>query len=328
MISAVTHNAESIGKRLTEDQLADLYVWLVRQYPHAEDPKHDGTYIVELRDRVTNWRNSILHHLKERGTHQACEAIQRISHELPELDWLKWTLWEARNNTRRCTWVSPQPADILKLAGDPQGRLIQSGDELLDVLIESLNRLEAELQGETPAAPFLWNVWKEKNEKKRYRPKDENAFSDYVKRHLEGDLKQRGIIANREVEIRWGGGSGKGERTDIHVDAIMRDSNGKTYDSVSVIIEVKGCWYTRDNVLDTAMETQLVYRYLKDNRCQHGLYLVGWFNCDQWDDKDGRKQSAPKISIDKARKKFDAQAADLSQQGVRIKAFVMNTALR
>ena len=103
VISAVAHNAESIGKRLTEDQLADLYVWLVRQYPHAKDPKHDGAHIVEPRDRITNWRNLILQHLKERGTHQACEAIQRISHELPELDWLKWTLWEARNNTRRCT---------------------------------------------------------------------------------------------------------------------------------------------------------------------------------------------------------------------------------
>lgn len=76
------------------------------------------------------------------------------------------------------------------------------------------------------------------------------------------------------------------------------------------------------------METQLVDRYLKDNRCQHGMYLIGWFNCDQWDNKDYRKKKCQKISIDEARKKFDTQAADLSQQGVRIKAFVMNTALR
>ena len=221
--------------------------------------------------------------------------------------------------------MSPKPEEILKLAGDPQRRLIRDGDDLLDVLIESLNRLEAELQGETPAAPFLWNEWKEKNEKKRYRPKDENAFSDYVKRHLEGDLKQRGIIANREVEIRNGEGSGKGERTDIHVDVSVQSSRGKVRDRVSVIIEVKGCWHKERN---TAMKTQLVDRYLRDNRCQHGMYLVGWFNCDQWDDEDYRKKGCPKRSIDEARNRFDIQAAELSQQGKLIKAFVMNTALR
>ncbi|MEA1863778.1 MAG: hypothetical protein U9N46_01040 [Euryarchaeota archaeon] len=323
VISAVTHNAESIEKRLTDDQLADLYVWLVRQYPHAEDPKHDGACIMEPRDRVTNWRNSILSYLRERGTHQACDVIQRISHELPELDWLKWTLWEAQNNTRRCTGVPPQLADILEMADDSQKCLVNSGDQLLDVLIESLKRLEEALQGETPSARDIWD--QDRVDKKRYRPIDENGFSDYVKRHLEGDLKQRGIIVNREVEIRRGEGSGKGERTDIYIAAVVRGSNGKNHDSVSVIIEVKGCW---NKELDTAMKTQLVDRYLKDNPCQHGMYLVGWFNCDQWDDEDYRKKGCPKRSIDEAQNRFDIQAADLSQQDVRIKVFVMNTALR
>ncbi|MEA1909107.1 MAG: hypothetical protein U9N43_08790, partial [Euryarchaeota archaeon] len=324
VISAVAHNAESIGKRLTEDQLADLYVWLVRQYPHAEDPKHDDVhiaYIVEPRENVADFRDSILRHLKERGTYQACDAIKRISHELPELDWIKSTLWEARNNTRRCTWEPPQPADILEMAGDSQKCLVNSGDQLLDVLIESLKRLEEELQGETPAARDIWD----RVDKKRYRPIDENGFSDYVKRHLEGDLKQRGIIANREVEIRRGEGSGTGERTDIYIDAVVRGSNGKNHDSVAVIIEVKGCWH---NELDTAMKTQLVDRYLKDNPCQHGMYLVGWFNCDQWGYEDYRKKGCPKRDIGEARNRFDIQAAELSQQGKLIKVFVMNTALR
>jgi hypothetical protein len=328
VISAIVHGfyggTASIGQQLTEEQLADLYIWLVRQYAHAEDPTHDDAHIVERRDSVANWRDSILRQLKERGTQPACEAIQRISHELPELDWLKWTLWEAQNNTRRCTWLPPQPTDILKLAGDPQGRLIRSGDELLDVLIESLKRLEVKLQGETPAAPYLWNVWK-KDKKEMYRPKDENAFSDYVTLHLREDLWGRGVIVNREVEIRRGEGSGKGERTDIRVNAVVRGSNGKNHDSVSVIIEVKGCWNPERN---SAMKTQLVNRYLKDTPCHHGLYLVGWFNCGQWDDEDNRRKKCPKYSIDKEQEKRDAQAAKLSQQGKRIKAFVMNTVLR
>jgi hypothetical protein len=76
------------------------------------------------------------------------------------------------------------------------------------------------------------------------------------------------------------------------------------------------------------MEEQLVNRYLKDNRCQHGLYLIAWFNCEQWDDSDSRKRQAPKISIEEAKEKFEQQAAELSNSGVTVKAFVLNTALR
>ncbi|TDA68007.1 MAG: hypothetical protein D9V47_09180 [Clostridia bacterium] len=223
---------------------------------------------------------------------QACEETSRVARELPEINWLKYSLLEAEEIALRQTWAPLRPGDILQIAADQQVRLVQNGDQLLDVLIESLNRLEAKLQGETPAAIDLWNECKVDNETV-YRPKDENRLSDYVKRHLDEDLKQRGIIFNREVEIRRGAGPGTGERTDIHVDAVVRGLNGEAYDRVSAIIEVKGCW---NHELDHAMETQLVDRYLRDNRCQHGLYLIGWFDCVQWDSNDYRKSQVPQLS--------------------------------
>ncbi len=314
VIATVAHgldrSAASIGQRLTEDQLADLYIWLVRQYPYTKDPKHEGAHFVGPRESVADFRDSILHHLKGRGTNQACNAIRRIASEFPELKWLKWTLLEAQNITRRRTWAPPRPGDIIRMASNQQVRLVQSGDQLLDVLIESLKQLEAKLQGETSAVQFLWD---------KNIPKDENSFSDFIKIHLDDDLKQKGIIVNREVRIH------RGEKTDIHVDAVVQDPQREAYDSVTVVIEVKGCW---NQELNQAMETQLVNGYLKDSHCQHGLYLVGWFNCDQWDDKDYKKQQAPKIGIDEIQKQFDAQATRLSQQEMQIKALVINTALR
>lgn len=124
VISAVghgfRHSTNSIEHRLTEEQLADLYIWVARQYPHAEDPKYDDAHVVESRESIANWRDSILQNLKKLGTHKSCEAISRISSELPDLDWLKWTLFEAQNITRRNTWIPPQPRDILKMAIDQQ----------------------------------------------------------------------------------------------------------------------------------------------------------------------------------------------------------------
>lgn len=326
LVSAVARHGNewhtaAVGHRLKENELADLYIWLARQYPYAEDPRHDGAHYVGSREMIAGWRGGVLRHLKDRGTLQACNAIRRIAGELPDLGWLKWTLLEAQAIARRSTWIPPQPADIIRIAANDGARLVQGGEQLLDILLESLKRMEATLQGETPAAQFLWD----KTAKSTYRPKSEASFADYVKMHLDQDLRHRGVIVNREVEIRRGEGSTPGERTDIHVDAVVRGKHDEVYDSVTAIIEVKGCWNPE---LNYAIKTQLMDRYLKDKRCQHGLYLIGWFNCDQWDDDDNRKGHAPKAEIDQTREQFEVQAAELSQQGTRIKAVVMNTALR
>jgi hypothetical protein len=319
VVTEVAHGPErhegSVGQRLTEDQLADLYIWLVRQFPYAEDPEHEGIHRVESRESVGRWKDSLLYQLRMRGTPKACMEIRRIAHELPELDWLKWTLLEAQLITRQKTWEPPQPADILELGREQQARLVQSGEQLLDVLTESLKRLEAKLHGETPTIRALWDRVK----RNVFRPIDEEEFSDYLKVHLDEDLRERGIIVNREVRIH------RGERTDIHVDAVIRGQNGDTYDSVTVIIEVKGCWHPE---LKHAMETQLVDRYLKDNHCQHGLYLIGWFNCEKWDNDDYRNDQARELTLDEAQKQFDTQATELSQGETKIKALVINTALR
>ncbi|WP_226574440.1 NACHT domain-containing protein [Microseira wollei] len=313
-----------IQLHLTETQLADLYLWLVQQYPYDEDPDYSNevlAHFVTAREGMANLRDNVLTQLKEQATLQACAEIQRLIQELPDIAWLRKTLIDAQANMRRKTWQPPQPEQILQIVSDSTRRLVQNGQQLLDVLLESLKRLELELQGETPAVRDLWD----KVDDKKFKPVDENAFSDYVKRFLDKDLKSRGIVVNREVELRRNYGGSPGERTDIHVDAVVKKPNGELYDCITVIIEVKGCWH-KD--LNSAMEEQLVKRYLQDNSSKYGLYLVGWFNCHQWDDKDSRKGKAPKISIDEAREQFDRQAEQLSSPANVVRAYVLNTALR
>ena len=303
-----------IWQKINEDELADLFLWLARQYPYSEDPDRNEAGVVTSRESTAHWRDSILQNLKMKGTRAACDAIRRIIHEHPELPWLKWTLMDAQTHARRHTWVPFKPSDILTLAANQELRVVQSGDQLLDVIIDSLKRLETKLQGEISIAQFLWE-----GSKTAPRPRDEPSFCDFIKWQLEEDLRGRGVIINREVQIH------RGERTDIYVNAVVLGQGIDTYDSLTLIIEAKGCWHQE---LDNAMETQLLGRYLVDNNCQHGLYLVGWFNCQLWDDEDYRKSNAPKISLDEARKTFDAQAENLSKEGKRIRAFVMDTTLR
>jgi hypothetical protein len=316
VILGVCSDYGSIGLRLNADQLGDLYVWLTRQF---ETPIHRSgeAYWAGPIDHVDLWRNAIIQLLIHRGSVRACEAIKRLQQELPELDWLKGVQVDAEAEARRATWVPTRPQDIVKLAADRELRLVQSGDQLIQVLVESLERFQAQLQGETPEAPYLWdNV-----SKLDAKPKDENAFSDYVKIHLEKDLKERGIVLNREVRIH------RGQRTDIHVNAVIQTASGQLYDSITAIIECKGCW---NPGLYDAMRDQLVGMYLRDNHCQHGLYLVGWFNCGNWSEEDGRKKQAEKLcpTIDYTRQRLTAFAADLSKDSIRIKSVVLDTSLR
>ena len=316
VILGISSDYKSIGIRLNEGQLADLYVWLTR---HFETPIHRSgeAYWAGPLDHVDLWRNAIIQLLIHRGSVRACEAIKKLQQELPELDWLKWVQVDAEAEARRASWVPARPQDIVKLAADREMRLVQSGDQLMQVLVESLERFQSLLQGETPEAPYLWdNV-----SKSDAKPKDENSFSDYVKIHLEKDLKQRGIVLNREVRIH------RGQRTDIHVNAVIQAGSGQLYDSITAIIECKGCW---NPGLYDAMRDQLVGMYLKDNHCQHGLYLVGWFNCVNWSEEDGRKKQALILcpSIDDTRQKLTVSAADLSRDQIRVKSVVLDASLR
>jgi hypothetical protein len=151
------------------------------------------------------------------------------------------------------------------------------------------------------------------------RPKVEWEVSDSILRRLKRHLQPLGIIPNREVQFLEGLGGERGERVDILLDAVAQRPGSMGFGRISATIEVKGCW---NNALWTAMESQLIERYMKNNKIRHGLYLVGWFVCDQWE------ESSPGCTIEEARRRLEKQASDLSKGGLVVQAFVLNAALR
>lgn len=290
---------DAIITHLEEYEVAELFVWLSLKYPRVKDPKFEGGHAVGERESIGHWRDDILRHLSQRGTPESCDAIEWIMKEFPHYNRLKWTLQEAKAITRQKTWIPPKSEDVLAITKGLDFCLIQDNEQLLDVIIESLKRLQIKLHAETPQVVFLWD-----EVDRKFRPKDEGRLSDYVKIHLDEDLTKRGVVVNREVEIRRIKGKGTGERTDIHVDAVKKRPDGEIYDRITVVVESKGCW---NSDLNTAMEAQLVTRYLDEAKCRYGLYLVGWFNCDLWADEDYRKKQAPPISIEQAREQFESK---------------------
>ncbi len=303
--------------QLNELQLADLYIWLAEIYPHAEDPDEKGFHEITRREEVGHLRDSLLHHhLIGRGTPKSAAAIERISKAFPHLD-LRSITRQAQEQIRRLQWTPIEPATLLMISKHPDLGLVQNGDQLLQVVIESLERLQRNLFGE---AGIVRNVWDYQAASKTFRPHSENDLSAFIKHHFDNDIANRGIVANCEVQIRRGK-----QRTDIHVNAVVPAATPNQYDTITVIIEVKGCW--NKGVL-TAMQDQLVDRYLHENSCGHGLYLVGWFLCEQWDETDSRKKAVSQSDIEQLRTKLNTQAKGLSQNGNIIEAFVLNCQLK
>lgn len=311
---------ETVNK-LSEKQLAQLYIWLVQQFPTSEDPKTEGFHTVSSRESIGTWRNGVLQNLRDRGTYKSCTEIKNIIDKFPEFEWLKFTLNEAQKKARYQTWKSLKPTVFLKLVRNSQLRVIQNGTQLLYVIIESLEKLQKKLQGKPPAAFDIWDKMPVKEN--IYRPIGENRLSSYIKRYLTDELINKKIIINREVEIKSPGGSRPGEDVDIKVETIPVDQSTNSEEILSVIIETKCCWH-KD--LDVAMKTQLYDRYLSNNVNPFGIYLIGWFNKDLWDETDYQKDKC-KYTLAKTRKKFESQASSLSQSGKTIKAFILDASI-
>jgi len=306
---------------LTEGDMADLFIWMARHYPYESEDRFRDRGIVTPHRHALWLRDSILNLLIGRGTREACREVSRVAKEFPQYTWLKHSMQRTDYNFRRTSWVPPLPRDVVSLANDSKRRYVENGRQLLHVVLDSLRNLDERLHGTPSEVEFLWDK-KGTARAPKWMPKDEIGLSVYVERHLKDQLQRRGIVVNREVQIR------REDRTDVNVDAVRTSGRDDEVETVSVIVEVKGCWHLK---LQTAMRDQLVDRYLKDNPSPNGIYLVGWFDCAAWTPNDPRKRSVPAWSLEGAREFFARQASDISQSAtlpnLTLSSYVLDTRL-
>jgi hypothetical protein len=106
--------------------------------------------------------------------------------------------------------------------------------------------------------------------------------------------------------------------------AIRDDKRSGSFDSVKVIIELKGCWHPK---VKTAMGHQLVDRYLADNECRYGLYVVGWFPLESWNKDDSRRKRVPFKKRNDLESYLAKQAESVSSELI-IRAIVLDFSIR
>jgi len=288
--------------RLLPEQVAEVYRLLMTHFP-VDPPFPVGVYTPTAEHELADIKGLLRQRLTNAGTLAAATLLYALWQEYPEQSLLQWAWQLGLQEARRKSWVWPTLADLASFLTRSDRRLVRDADELLLVVTEALIRLETRLRrSETPLVNFLWN-----DAKNEYSPKSEESLSDYVKVYLDDELRARGIVLAREVEVS------RGNFTDIHVVAMIGGPDA--VHQARVIVEVKGNWH---KAVGHALDTQLVGQYLR-GECRHGIYLVGWFNCKFW-----KSQSHRSISFERRQHELQLQADNASSNERQVRALLLN----
>ena len=304
--------------------LALFWEWLSQQYPHDPYEQDNGGGTVTILHDIYHFRNGVFQTLMAAGTLEACEAMSEVMRRRPDDFWLGDILAQMRKTCRRKAWVRPSPSGLMQLFAATDKQLVRTAGELHVLVLDALRRFESELHG----APPSMELWNETSigKKKSWWPKDEMNLSNCLKRFLERDLKQRGILADREVQICPRRGEDPAQLVDILVRAVPFLDDGRPGSPVSVVVEVKCAW--NEGVL-LNMARQLYERYLKNSEMHFGIYAVAYFYCDAWNRQpDARKSTGEsRATIDVLREKLSTQAASLTSSQKLVESLVIDARL-
>jgi hypothetical protein len=301
-----------------EQRLADLYMNLSELFPKDEDPPQPGGTVTP-RMTVARIRDIIPSIIASRATEAGCRELLRLTIVVPkQATWLRWIYRDAVTNIRRNLWQPPSPEVVRSMLEQRRARMLGSDDDLSELVQESLARLQTRLTGQAlPSVEDLW-LWEGGGlKRKNFRPKDEEALSDYITRWLAEDIGPKaGVVVNREVQPR------RGARTDVIVEATIAGPEGD-FDKLTVVIEVKGCWH---DAARTGLRSQLVDGYLRPHGWRCGIYLVGWFVCPQWENAENNLESSTPAEaaqeLHALRAEFDGTASEF-----RVDTCVLDCAL-
>ncbi len=259
---------------LDPQKLGLLAELLHTAFPPNPDAEHmDG--FVTPRQAVADYRRKVADALTASPSTQAGDALLALAQKFPDraIEFM-WRHRDQLKTRRRTLWQPPSPADLSEIIARSEARLVSTELDLFEVVRESLMRFEDYyVRKELPAVRRLWE-----NDIKvadKIKPKDEENLSDEIARWLRDDLGARGVIVGREVQIE------RQMKTDVLVKVRTLEKSETAHDTLTVVVEVKGCW---NRGLKSDAEEQLVQKYLLPHGWTYGLYIVGWFVCDAWHD--------------------------------------------
>jgi hypothetical protein len=265
---------------VSDEHLSLLYMLVYRIFsPSDPEEQWDDSgqpRSVTARLSVARFRDSLVDRLVAKGTPAACNAIRRIvngvarEHRL----WMKKRWLDCIELVRRKAWNPIGPEQLLEIARRRNAYWIESNDDLVLVVLESLDELRRSIRNSSSGDILdFWQYKRRGGRLSEQRPKAEVDVARKVYTWLQQSLASKhGAIIHREVTIQW-----DQRRTDIEVVVAARPQ--QRWPEAAVVLEVKHSWNAGVRV---DVKRQLRDRYLKRIGRTRGIYVVTWFECSIW----------------------------------------------
>ncbi len=269
--------------KVSSDRLAKLYIFMDKLYPVSEDlpfgSEHQGHY---SRYSVSRFRDSLVNCLTSRADEAACRELWKLAQQFPDRRYsFLWSYHQALQNYRISEWMRPAPLEVAELIRDKKNRWIRTSTDLLELVCESLSRLQARIsKSSNPRLDEFWDVGGTPQKRNLRGPKSEEDISSQIAAWIQEDLAREAGVIGREVVPRHG------QRTDITIEAPNKFEDGTVFPKV--IIELKGNWNAD---VKSAIKSQLAEGYLAGQQGAVGLYLVAWFGADPIQGSERLKQN-------------------------------------
>jgi hypothetical protein len=311
--------ASAILANLSESHLAELWELMKQQWPYEEDVRVDGAHMVGPDEQAQNFRNKVIHTLIQRGTRDSVVQLTRLARDNPALPWLIDWLRQAEQHEREMQWSPLLPVELTQLLSDHRKRLVRSGSDLTDLIVEAIASASNRL---SRMGQLLWNN-RQSERVELWRPKGELDVGAWLSEYLNDALTTSGVVVNREVLVRQTAATGLGLAVDVQADApFTLDDAGRRTAPARCRIELKGSW---NPDLMSSMRTQLVDDYLIPEDLRDGVYLTAWFDLEQWNDTEDRRLTVARSrSRQETESALDEQAEQIRQLGVRVQSVVFD----
>jgi len=101
--------------KLSELEIADLYIWLEERFPAKDDPRETGMHSVTERESVGQFRDSLIQVLSKKGSERACKVLAQLVNKFPDKEWFLHYLHVSEMNFRRNTWEPLKPYQVLEI---------------------------------------------------------------------------------------------------------------------------------------------------------------------------------------------------------------------
>ena len=283
------------------DFIATLYGWLLKTLPPERENR--GVYTPSGIDHCRDLERRCYQALVNAGR----ADLLRQAFAFAGVDDRRWTqsaAKKAERNAQARQWQPWRIETFVEWLSTNGGTRITDNDSLHRAVVASLRGFEqAWRSGEVPPVQ-LWDLDAKIPRREKFLSE---ALKQHLKRNLEPRIVPKGACLFVVREQEWA----TGEKADLLIQMTLADGS-----KPSVVVEVKLCDHAD---VETSMETQLAARYLREKNLTHGIYFVGWFGCSAWPSKPKAFQ---KLTLTKARRQLEKQAATISRNGLSITAIV------